>query len=335
MFAEIKLLLINQIDSLCELLELYGFENINYRHSEIRFARDADGGQNISIKLENNDALMVHDFVKSIHTDIFAYIMQEKGATLRDILREVKRLLKLEDNWTPAKRVQLFGGIYNQIATKENIDEIKVYDEKILDEYSKDFNEKFLQDGISLESQMFWGDRFDTKSNRIIIPVYDELSRLVGVKGRYNGPTSETDMKYLYLYPCQMSKHLYGYCQNYQHLFGEDVVITEAEKSCQQAYSFGVRNVVALGSNNVSDAQAKLIMQLNPKRIILALDEGLDMDQIKKCAINLREHVGMSEAKVLYWDSTTDIDIPQKASPTDMGKDKYIEIINTQLKEVE
>ena len=335
MFAEIKLLLINQIDSLCELLELYGFEHINYRHSEIRFARDAEGGQNISIKLENNDALMVHDFVKSIHTDIFAYIMQEKGATLREILREVKRLLKLEDNWTPAKRVQLFGGIYNQIATRENIDEIKVYDEKILDEYSKDFNEKFLQDGISLESQMFWGDRFDAKSNRIIIPVYDELSRLVGVKGRYNGPTCETDMKYLYLYPCQMSKHLYGYCQNYQHLFGGDVVITEAEKSCQQAYSFGIRNVVALGSNNVSDAQAKLIMQLNPKRIILALDEGLDMDQIKKCAINLREHVGMSEAKVLYWDSTTDIDIPQKASPTDMGKDKYIEIINTQLKEVE
>ena len=96
MFKELKTMLLEQVDSMVSLLEFYGFENFQIKQREIRFRRDAEGGQNISIKLEDNPSLLVHDFARGVSTDIFAYIVQEKEAKLGEVLRKVKELLKLE-----------------------------------------------------------------------------------------------------------------------------------------------------------------------------------------------------------------------------------------------
>ena len=47
----------------------------------------------------------------------------------------------------------------------------------------------------------------------------------------------------------------------------------------------------------------------------------------------LKSLATMRDIDILYWDSTMDIDIPLKASPTDMGKEKFEEIMQEQLVE--
>ena len=334
MFKELKIMLLDQPYSIVDLLEFYGFEHINPKTREIRFSRDSEGGPNISIKLEENPSLIVHDFARGISTDIFAYIVQEKEVTLKEVLHKVKSLLKLENNWAPKKRAELFAGIYNRIASKTGDEELlPEYSEQVLDEYDFRCNRRFLRDGISLETQRFFKIGFDPVSQRITIPLYDELGRLIGVKGRLNDKVvDDYTPKYLYLKECSASKYLYGYYQNYQSLFGKTVVIGESEKMVMQAYSFGVKNVVGLGSNSMSQKQAKLILQLNPEKIIFALDEGLDLSQTERNIRMLRSNMGMSDIEIYYWDYNKNPAIKgTKNSPTDMGKEEYEKIINNQL----
>mgnify|MGYP002511472954 CR=1 FL=1 len=202
MFKELKEMLLNQVDCIVELLETYGFEDIRWTHRELRFKRDAEGGMNRSIKLDNNDALLVHDFARGVSTDIFAYIVKEKDVKLGEVLSRVKSLLKLENNWVPQKKIELFGGIYNRIVNKTSANELlKEYPREILDNYDLACNERFRRDGISYKTQRYFGLMFDVVSNRIVIPLYDELGRLVGVKGRINRSDVEDNVpKYLYLY---------------------------------------------------------------------------------------------------------------------------------------
>ena len=65
----------------------------------------------------------------------------------------------------------------------------------------------------------------------------------------------------------------------------------------------------------------------------MALDEGLEFEQIAKNMDLLKSLATMRDIDILYWDSTMDIDIPLKASPTDMGKEKFEEIMKEQLVE--
>ena len=128
-----------------------------------------------------------------------------------------------------------------------------------------------------------------------------------------------------------MSQILYGYYENYLYMYNKDVIICEAEKSVLQADSMGYHNVVAIGGNSLSATQAKMIIGMMPKRIILCLDEGLNIDVIQKNLNTIYTFAKMFDIQIGWWNSDYDIDIPEKASPTDCGKHKFEEIISKQI----
>jgi DNA primase len=137
--------------------------------------------------------------------------------------------------------------------------------------------------------------------------------------------------KYLYMIPVAMSQLLYGYSENYQYLYGNNVILVESEKSVMQAWDFGVRNIVALGSHSLSEKQTKLLLQLQPKKIIIAMDEGLGFEHTKRNADMIKNFGGILTPEIWYWDSDQDLDVDPKSSPTDMGKEKFDEIMEEQL----
>ena len=331
MLKEIKKCLIDNTDAIVELLEYFNFAHIKPLRTEVRFGRDHDGGPNIRIKLENNDYLVVNDYSKGIRLDIFSYIIQEKNVTFKEVIQKTKQILNLSDDWRPQQKKSLFGGIYDNIARPNREIKLKTYDENILNQYERYGNLRFLRDGISLDAQKFWDIRFSIVDNRIIIPIRNEYSELVGAKGRLNGEAEEDNPKYMYTIPVAMSQVLYGYSENYQYLYGNDIIVVESEKSVMQAWDFGVRNIVALGSNSLSEKQTKLLLQLNPEKIIIAMDEGLDFEQTKRNADMIKNFGGILAPEIWYWDSDQDLDIDEKCSPTDMGQDKFKEIMQEQL----
>ena len=331
MLNEIKAELLKNTDAIVTLLECFDFAHIKPSRKEIRLARDERGGQNISIKLENNENIFVSDFARGVSKDIFSYIIQEKGVTFREVIQTTKKILGLGDDWRPKQTSSLFGGIYSNISRPNKEVKLKVYKESALDKYERCGNLRFLRDGISLDAQKFWDIRFSIEDNRIIIPIRNEYSDLVGAKGRLNGDADEENPKYLYAVPVAMSQLLYGYSENYEYLYGNDIIVVESEKSVMQAWDFGVRNIVALGSNSLSEKQTKLLLQLQPKRIIIAMDEGLAFEQTKRNADMIKNLCTMFTPEVWYWDADQDLDILPKSSPTDSGKEKFEEIMREQL----
>lgn len=333
MIAELKKQLLEDPENICTLLEEFEFEHITLKRNEIRFARNSEGGQNIRIRLENNDYLNVTDYARSEHCDIVSYIIKEKHTDFRTVLTAIKKILHLSDDWRPQNRkMSIFGGCYNHIINRTDTPP-KVYDESVLDEYLNVPNVRFQRDHISLETQMEFGIGYSLETDRITIPIRDQYGSIMGIKGRRNYETDNVDdPKYLYLIPCQMSKTLFGYSTNYSSMYGGTVMIFESEKSVLQCASYGYHNAVALGSNSLSEYQAKMILSLNPQKVIFMLDSDLPLDNTKRNIDMLCSVATMRDLQISYFDWTECLDLPVKASASDEGKEVFEYILEENIK---
>ena len=332
MIQHLKEMLLERPDAICNLLQRFDFYNVTTRGNQIRCGRAPDSTKGaISIRLLNNDWLNVTDYSKAISLDFFSYISEEKGVELREVFQATKEELGITDWYqleTKTKRT-VFGGFFNKIGKNRRLDN-KVIDEAVLNEYEAVPSQRFLRDGITLKTQKKFGVGYDIESQRITIPLRDQFGQLVGVKGRLNYEDDDLP-KYLFLHKCMMNEILYGYYENYNYMHGGDILICESEKSVMQGDSFGYHNIVGLGHNLISPTQAKLIVGAMPKRIILCLDEGLKIDIIRKNLDILHAYSRMFDIEIGWWNSDYDIDIPEKASPTDLGRRKFEEILSEQI----
>ena len=333
MISELKKQLLEDPENICTLLEEFDFAHITLKRNEIRFARNSDGGQNIRIKLENNNYLNVTDYARSEHCDIVSYIIKEKHTDFRTILTAIKRILHLSDDWRPqSNKREIFGGIYSRIINKTK-PQPKVYDESILNDYPKVGNTRFLKDHLSLESQRRFEIMYNVETDRIVIPIRNTFGDLCGTKCRRNYDTdNEDDPKYIFEYPCQKSLILYGAYQNYPWLYGSDkIFIFEAEKSVIAADSYGYQNTVSIMGNVLSEYQAKELLSLNAKEYVFLLDEGLDLGITFQNAKILKECAAMRDIQISYFDWTESLSVGEKESPTDSGKEIFEYIIENEL----
>ena len=135
--------------------------------------------------------------------------------------------------------------------------------EAILGYYKPYVNQIFADDGISYETQQEFEIGFDELTNRITIPIRDEIGTLVGVKGRYFGKPPEGELKYLYLEPCARNRILYGLYKTEPYIKNEGLVyVGEAEKSVMQMWNMDVYNCVATGGKKVSQNQIEILTRL-------------------------------------------------------------------------
>ena len=336
MLNKIKEQFIEQPEKLIELLENFGFEHINHRGSEIRFARSDSGGANISIRLKNNPYCCVSDWSRSISTDIISYIIQEKNVDFRDVLQSAKKILNLSNDWRPQQRRSLFNGIYDNISCKNREIKLKTYDESVLNKYERIGNLRFLRDGISLDAQKFFDIRFSVEDNAIIIPLHNEFGDLTGAKARINWIPEADESRYYYPIAAPASQMLYGYSKNYEYLYGADTIyIGESEKFCMQLYTMRIRNCVSIGSHTLSEKQAKLLLQLQPKSVTFMLDEGLDLMETKRNADVLKSVAGMMQIDVYFIDHTECLELGPKDSPSDHGRVVWDEIIENNIKNID
>lgn len=334
MLSDIKRKLMEDPEKLRELLDYYGFAHVHLKHNELRFARNEEGGLNIRIRLNANDNITTNDYVTGFSKDVIAFIMEMRNVSFRDVLYTIKRILNISDFEAidKPKIIEPFGGFYSKLRKRKQSPVITVYPETILNEYDNKGNLRFLDDNISLESQRFFDLRYDSETDRIIIPIRNEYGELVGVKGRYNGDAEGDIQKYYYPYPVSSSQILFGYSENYAFLQGNEVLVCESEKAVMQAYSYGYRNCLGLGSHTLSEKHVQLIYQLEPTKVIMAMDKGLK-DQFVNENINaLRNYTRMSDMEIWKWIPGNEI--PDKASPTDMGKEKFRSIMETQMERI-
>lgn len=335
MIQDIKKKLLENPDSIVNILAHYDFEKITIRNSEIRCARDIDGNStSIRIKLQNNDGIYVTDFARDISCDLFDFIMKSRNVKFIDVLNVIKQELGIDSFEYCFKPKTAFGGFYNKIKNKNFCaDTNKVYSVETLNQYENIPNLRFINDNIPIDIQKKFNIRFDVESQRIIIPIFNVFGELVGIKGRANWDTKEDESKYMYLIPCSVSNTLYGYYLNYSYLKNNVVYLFESEKSVMQTNGYRIFNCLALGGNTISQMQCKLLLELNPTSIVFMFDENLDFEIILKNVEKLKNYCRMKEIMFKYW--KWDLSCKTKNSPSDYGKDRFLKIIESELIDIE
>lgn len=328
MFEEIKKRLLDDPNHIVNLLEIYNFSKIKMSSKEIRCAFEEGGNPTaIVIRLQDNDKIFVKDYERNISNDIFGYISEVRNILLKDILSIVKKELNIDSFYTLTEKKSAFGGFFDKIGNSYYEKPIPIINEDILDQYLKIPNLRFLNDGISLKTQEKFGIGYSIETQRITIPIRNAYGELIGIKGRCNYTPEEYEPKYLYLEPCPMSQTLYGYSENYSFMEkNKEIIIFESEKSVMQMDSMGYFNAVAIGSNSLSDTQAKLIMSLQPKKVIFALDNSLPLENTYKNIEKLKDWDSFNTLQIDFFDWTNCDLLDEKDSPTDKGKDIFEEI---------
>ena len=316
-------------DNLEKILEYYGYENIRRTNKEIRCARGDDSNPT-SIRIRLNENLTSQDFARNVSGDIFTLIMSHKDMEFKDTIREIKSILGISLEYKP-KQKSAFSMLFGKIKNYKSISEtsIETYPENTLDKYEAVWNERFLKDNISIQTQTRFNIGYCNSTNRITIPWRNINGEIVGIMGRDNTDLAE-GFKYLPLIAFQKMFSLYGYSENYEHLLNADrIYLFESEKSVLQAHTMGIYTCLALGGNALSDYQIKSILKLNPREIILGFDEGLDKEIIKSRIELIKSHLVLRECKVgiIYDIKNKYMEKGSKCSPTDIGKDKFEKLI--------
>ena len=324
--------------SIVALLEIFDCGKIKVGARDIRFARDhnPNSGLNISIRLGDNDACLVKDFARNECNNIISWLCREKNESFRTVILSIKHILGLEDNWRPQQKRQIFGGVYDGIINRSNQAAIP-YPDDILDQYLPIGNELWRKDGISLEIQREFDIRFDIIDNSIIIPWKNEFGEIIAVKNRVNGVPEEGMSKYYYSYGGSISSALYGYSDNYMYLQGADVFVGESEKQVLQFATKGYRNAVSLGSNSLSEQQARLMLSLNPRRVIWFMDEGLPKENTLRNAKVLNNYCAMFEVEQYWWNwqDSLSVDLGSKMSPGDCDKETFENILKYEIEKLD
>jgi hypothetical protein len=99
--------------------------------------------------------------------------------------------------------------------------------------------------------------------------------------------------------------------------------------------SWGYNNVVALGSNSLSTAQAKLLMSLNPKSVTFLLDKNLPLENTKRNADLLKTFCTMRQLEIKYWNWEDNLTLDEKAAPCDDTKEEFEYILQNEVVSIE
>lgn len=335
-FEEIKEKLLEQPESIINILETFDCHKARINGREIRCARDDNSNPTaVVIRLTNNENLLVKDYELNTVLDLINYLIKIKNASFKDVMNAIKQELHLDSIYNYKKKVGLFGGIYNNISRNNGDISVTTYSEDILEQYGNTPCTLWLEDGISLSTQRKWNIGYDVLSQRITMPIRTSTGEIMAIKGRLNGEPEEFEPKYLYIVNGPMSQTLFGYSENYSSLYENEILVVESEKSVLKLDSWGYNNVVALGSNSLSVAQVKLLMSLNPKCITFMLDKSLPLENTKRNADLLKTFCAMRQLKIRYWNWEDNITLDDKAAPCDSDKEEFEYIINNEIEDID
>lgn len=323
-------------DACINILEDLGYQNISHLYSknELRFSRE-EGTNPTSMKL-SLETLKFVCFSTNEYGNLYTLVMKNKDMSFPKALNYVAEFLGLSRKSLTQKIKLPFSGFYKGLMKEITEPEysMETYDESILDDYKDKYNMMFYKDGIDFDTQREFNVGFDIETLRITVPEYTLDGRLCGIMGRLNDSNCDKHERWIPIIPCSRSLTLYGYHKNYAEIQRKGlVVIGESEKFVQQLHSMGCNIGLALCGCDISSIQAKYIKSLMTNRIILALDEGLEEEQIRMQAEKLITCNAMFKNKVGYILDKENSYIPKnsKGSPSDFGRKVFSELCKSHV----
>ena len=247
------------------------YENTNL--TTINYTRDISNGKNI-----HTDLISLVEFYKN---ETFPYAVK----WICDVL-DIDYYSNLDEDLPKSLQLTKMLVEMQSVDTESETEKpLKPISEKILSYFKPYVNDMFNEDGVSYETQAEFEIGYDEFTNRITIPIRDDLGNLVGVKARYfYRQVPEDEQKFMYIEKCARSQILYGLYKTINFIKrAQRVLVTEAEKGVQQLYDKGYFEAVATGGSKISKSQIDKLTRLCVP-IIFVFDKDITKEELDDIA---------------------------------------------------
>ena len=329
-----------QHDAIPSILEQLGCHHIKDRDEYYQCGNpDGDNATAITVYKDN---LLTIDYTRNINpnkkrnTDIYDLVMFFKHINFFQAINRICEWLGIDyyydtDTELP-ESIQITKFLMDMMAgnnATKTERPVKPIPERILRYYQPFVNNMFAKDNIDYSVQEKFEIGYDDCSNRITIPIRDEIGTLVGVKGRlFQDHIGENELKYIYLEPCNRSNILYGLC--YSIPFIEEkkkVFVTESEKGVMQLWNMGYKNSVGIGGKEISRKQIDKLTRLCAD-IIFCFDKDVKQSEIEQIASRFIQSVN------IYAIIDKEGILDEKESPTD-NPEKFKKLLDKAVTKIE
>ena len=247
------------------------YENTNL--TTINYTRDISNGKNI-----HTDLISLVEFYKN---ETFPYAVK----WICDVL-DIDYYSNLDEDLPKSLQLTKMLVEMQSVDIEEETEKpLKPIPEKILSYFKPYVNDMFNEDGVSYDTQAEFEIGYDEFTNRITIPIRDDLGNLVGVKARYfYRQVPEDEQKFMYIEKCARSQILYGLYKTINFIKkAQRVFVTEAEKGVQQLYDKGYFEAVATGGSKISKSQIDKLTRLCVP-IIFVFDKDITKEELDDIA---------------------------------------------------
>lgn len=279
------------------ILEELGCHHIRKKDGYFQCA-NPDGDNLTAVCVYENTSLTTINYTrgisngKNIHTDLISLVEFYKNETFPYAVKWICDVLDIDyysnlDEDLP-KSIQLTKMLVEMqsVDTETETEKpLKPIPEKILSYFKPYVNDMFNEDGVSYDTQAEFEIGYDEFTNRITIPIRDDLGNLVGVKARYfYRQVPEDEQKFMYIEKCARSQILYGLYKTINFIKkAQRVFVTEAEKGVQQLYDKGYFEAVATGGSKISKLQIDKLTRLCVS-IIFVFDKDITKEELDDIA---------------------------------------------------
>lgn len=340
-------------DKVIEILENINCHSIKVCNDRyIQCGINNGDNPNSTVIFYNDNFLGVNAYTRNIkskdqtsQSDIINLVAYSLGLEYISAKNYLIGFLKLENvgNSIRNKDVISFFRKSIQKAKREKAKNEQVYyDLDILDSYSNLFHIDLIKKDGLIDSNILnkYHVMFDERSERILFPHFkwDDHNKVCGIVGRTVNPCYKElkILKYVSMLPTRYDKtlNLYGLCWNIDYIKEMDeIIVVESEKSVMKSDMFNFPNCVSVGCHSISNEQKKIILGLNVKRIIIAMDKDVPQEEI-----NILCDMFIDYMEVYYIVDKWNL-LQEKDSPLDRGikkwrylykfKTKYVKKIET------
>ena len=212
----------------------------------------------------------------------------------------------------------------------------EIYDKECLKHYPEAISEMFLNDGIGIETQLFFNIRYDKRTRRVVIPVFYN-KELIGAIGRRNAIyLQEKENKYMPILRYSKSLVFFGYDIYYDLIQKtKTVMLVESEKSVMKMWQMESKiPTLALGSNALSRNHIEILKLLQVDTVIFALDKSLDyVDSLIPNIQRLKKYGRECKIKYIDVNNIPNNLLGEKEAICDRNKEEIIEIFTKYLKD--
>lgn len=284
-------------DLIPKILEELGCHHIRKKDRYFQCA-NPDGDNTTAVCVYENTNLTTINYTrdisngKNIHTDLISLVEFYKNESFPYAVKWICDVLDIdyysnldEDLPKSLQLTKMLVEMQSVDTDTETEKPLKPIPEKILSYFEPYVNDMFCEDGVGYDTQVEFEIGYDEFTNRITIPIRDDLGNLVGVKARYfYRQVPEDEQKFMYIEKCARSQILYGLYKTINFIKkAQRVFVVEAEKGVQQLYDKGYFEAVATGGSKISKSQIDKLTRLCVP-IIFVFDKDITKEELDDIA---------------------------------------------------